>query len=186
MDRNTLEINKGDGIMKDLKYSNERIMIHDLSLAVPIGYKANENEAGENQNWHIIIPEDYSEVDNHIDAKPFGFGIVKTSTKINGRFFDYEEMYLYKDFLFNTGGLNPQVFVFEKFISSTIGALYQVFEDSNEHMWLMARGFIFHFDEFFQFHIYENYDNPYLPHDETTINKFESNVNEWLSKIESV
>lgn len=148
-----------------------------LHFPIPDGYHYNLDGSGVNQNWCYIVPESVSLDENHIDAKPFSFGI--TANPIGHITFEAEKIEAVKEVFIQRGFLDERVLVKTHICSAHCAFVYQSWTDNIDKTYNKIKGFLFAGNDIYQFHIYANHDEP-IAQDETTISAFNSMSELWM------
>ena len=160
--------------------ANTYAIIDDkLYLPVPDGYHYKSEGNGVNANWCYIVPKDVPLTANHIDAKPFSFGVTTQSGKIP---FDAENIEVVKLFFIEKGFLDGNVMVDQFICSKHCAFLYQNWTDTADATYNKINGFLFAGDRFRQFHIYVNH-NSEIAYRQSTIDSFLKAAAAWMKKV---
>lgn len=151
-----------------------------LKVPVPDGYHYEQYGNGENQGWAYIVPQDVSLYANHIDAKPYSFGL--TSSPVSHIAFESKNIKAYKQVFLSAGYLTPGVFVDSFTVSDHCAFLYQNWYDTADKTYNKINGFLFAGNDVYQFHIYVNHTAP-IGHDEDTISAFLEVGRAWMRQL---
>ena len=168
--------------MVKLSYSQKKTCIKDnLILPIPDGYYDNDMHASA-PTWSSIIPEGYPSYSDHIDAKPYSFGIVRIADIDYG--YNNSQLDAIEQYFISIGGLPNNILIRRAEITDTIGALYTKSypTDDDPTAWIKAIGFIISPGNVFQFHVYDN-DCDGKQFDEAEQEKFCNLADRWLKKI---
>lgn len=151
-----------------------------LEIPVPDGYHYMQFGYGLNQGWSYIVPQDVSLHANHIDAKPYSFGV--TTSPVSHIAFESKNIEAYKQVFLSAGHLTPGVLVDSFTISAHCAFLYQNWYDTEDKYYNKINGFLFAGNDVYQFHIYVNHTVP-IGHDENTISAFLEVGRAWMRQV---
>ena len=153
----------------------------DLQLPIPDGYKACEEGTGVNAGWAYIIPQNVSLDANHIDAKPYSFGVVITSAlKLQ---FDSAKIEACKQMLLGEGALASGVTVDSVVLSNNGAFLYQNWTDTADPTYNKINGWLWYGEEMRQFHIYANHKSG-IAYEQKTIQDFLAVGRAWMEQTQ--
>lgn len=129
-----------------------------FELPVPDGYHYGSGCGEGNEDWFYIVPERVSLQKNHIDATPFSFAITRFS--VEQCEFDSRKTNAYKKAFVQAGALSSDVWSDTLIISSTCAFFYQCWTNPSDLTYRKINGLLVAGSDVYQFHIFENYDEP--------------------------
>lgn len=161
-------------------HKNSFTLGSSLEIPVPDGYHYIQFGYGLNQGWSYIVPQDVSLHDNHIDAKPYSFGV--TTSPVSHIAFESKDIEAYKQAFLSAGHLTPGVLVDSFTVSAHCAFLYQNWYDTEDKYYNKINGFLFAGNDVYQFHIYVNHTTP-IGHDESTSSAFLEVGRAWMRQV---
>ena len=180
---------KSEPIAADITPSSFRFyegtrFLHSSGLFIPVpdGYHYQLNGTGDNQLWSYIVPKDVPLSENHIDAKPYSFGITDVSISTTSTPFEAEYAEPLKGELVSRGYMDGSVLVRHFIVSDHCAFIYQRWSDTCDKYYNKINGILFAKNNSYQFHFYVNHSQP-VGHDEETLVAFNEAVETWMRQF---
>lgn len=166
--------------MPELHYrKNFSFLLGDnLQIPIPDGYHYRVRGTGVNDKWAYAVPMEVSLEDNHIDAKPFSFGV--TTNPVSHLSFEAEKIEAVKQAMMMQGILDDNVD--SMVISPHCGLLYQSWYDENDETYNKIDGFLLCGNDIYQFHIYANHSAK-IGRFPNTMNNFLNRAIAWMQRV---
>ena len=163
--------------------NSKRVIIDgDLFTFIPDGFHYAKDGFGGNQNWLYFVPEDYSLELDHIDAKPFSFGIIPHTITTLPELANVDNIDVCKEFLLANNMLQQGVAIKECICSEHCFFIFQTWLDSKDNLYNKMNGVLFAGDRMYQFHTFMNHDKA-ISDDEKVIRQFELTSRIWMKHV---
>lgn len=173
--------------MEKLSFSLKNKYNYETGIVLPIpdGYRCICGE-GVNAGWCCIVPESFPVGGNHIDAKPFSFGvtlnpIIEIPESIMG-----EDIKTKVDIIVNLfvsrGVIDQSVEIRKTISSANCAFIFQNWINEDDKTFNKTNGFVIAGKNLYQFHAFANH-NEEISCDDRTIEEFLKTVNEWMKNV---
>ena len=167
--------------MKKLSFNAHRYITHGkIHLPLPDGYHSGLRGPGGNADWCYIVPENVPLSAEHIDAKPYGFGI--SAAPSGSMPFESGKIESFKGLFLQMGYLSHEASVGQLICSDHCAFLFQSWTSPSDASFNKINGFLFTRDCIHQFHIFANH-NANIAHQQSTINEFLSVSASWMERV---
>ena len=167
-------------VLKKLTYRQGNTYHHKGNFIVPVpdGYHTELHGSDDNEKWTYSVPNDYPLSENHIDAKPYSFGITEKPAGVFP-WLTFDMLDAFGDYLQSERAFDPDSSVRKYINPHHCAFLYQGYRDP---LWYKITGFLFTGTSSYQFHVYANFDTPIeLNNDDD--DAFDEIATEWMNNI---
>ena len=167
-------------VLKKLTYRQGNTYHHKGNFIVPVpdGYHTELHGSDDNEKWTFSVPNDYPLSENHIDAKPYSFGITEKPAGVFP-WLTFDMLDVFGDYLQSERALNPDSSVRKYINPHHCAFLYQGYRAP---LWYKITGFLFTGTSSYQFHVYANFDTPIELNDDDD-DAFDEIATEWMNNI---
>lgn len=161
--------------------SGKTVELQDgICVAVPDGYHYSKVGSGDNQNWAYVVPENYSLSLNHIDAKPYSFGLTPAVAQLPVET-TADKFESFKAFLAGNQLIDTNVSVYQLSCCEHGLFIYQQWYDAYDPTYNKINGFLFAGTGMYQIHFFLNRDDNNACTNEAA-QEFRVACNDWMSR----
>lgn len=180
-------VGSADMTLEELTYGESKTakVTNELVIAVPDGYVTSDKGLGNNANWFTVIPEGADESADHIDVKPYSFGITAAPVlNLGDKVLDKSNIDVFQNLLVQQNALDGSVSILQHISSNHCFSYYQIWHQgdaSEAKEYVKCSGFMVAGSKLHQFHFYANFEQPRIP-DQALVEALKQIVANWLDK----